>query len=122
MAQARCTETDPEVFYPEKGGSARPAKRICGGCEVAAECLEYALRHDERFGIWGGMSERQRRALARERQEPIQDGYQRCAECEQVKPLSAYHGNPKTKNGRMSKCASCRNAEDRRLNRMAVAA
>jgi WhiB family redox-sensing transcriptional regulator len=41
------------------------AKRICSGCEVRAECLEYALAHDERFGIWGGLSERERRRLRR---------------------------------------------------------
>ena len=48
----------PEAFFPEKGGSTREAKRICHGCEVQAECLEYALGNDERFGIWGGLSER----------------------------------------------------------------
>jgi WhiB family redox-sensing transcriptional regulator len=53
------------VFFPEKGGSTREAKRICGECPVRAECLEYALEEDERFGIWGGMSERERRKLKR---------------------------------------------------------
>ncbi len=42
------------LFFPEKGGSTREAKKVCTGCEVRAECLEYALEHDERFGIWGG--------------------------------------------------------------------
>ena len=64
--QALCAQTDPEAFFPEKGGSTREAKRVCRGCEVRAECLEYALEHDERFGIWGGMSERERRRLKRE--------------------------------------------------------
>jgi WhiB family redox-sensing transcriptional regulator len=63
--RALCAETDPESFFPEKGGSTREAKRICSGCEVRAECLEYALAHDERFGIWGGLSERERRKLKR---------------------------------------------------------
>jgi WhiB family transcriptional regulator, redox-sensing transcriptional regulator len=63
--RALCAETDPEAFCPEKGGSTREAKRICSGCEVRAECLEYALQHDERFGIWGGLSERERRRLKR---------------------------------------------------------
>jgi WhiB family transcriptional regulator, redox-sensing transcriptional regulator len=63
--QALCAQTDPEAFFPEKGGSTREAKRICSGCEVRAECLEYALAHDERFGIWGGLSERERRRLRR---------------------------------------------------------
>ncbi len=58
-----CAQTDPEAFFPEKGGSTREAKKVCVGCEVRAECLEYALAHDERFGIWGGLSERERRKL-----------------------------------------------------------
>jgi len=64
--RALCAQTDPEAFFPEKGGSTREAKRVCRGCEVRAECLEYALEHDERFGIWGGMSERERRRLKRQ--------------------------------------------------------
>ena len=60
-----CAQTDPEAFFPEKGGSTREAKKICVGCEVRAECLEYALANDERFGIWGGLSERERRRLKR---------------------------------------------------------
>ncbi len=63
--QALCAETDPEAFFPEKGGSTREAKKICTGCEVKAQCLEFALANDERFGIWGGLSERERRRLRR---------------------------------------------------------
>ena len=61
--QALCAQTDPEIFHPEKGGSTREAKKVCVGCDVRRECLEYALGHDERFGVWGGLSERERRAL-----------------------------------------------------------
>ncbi|TDE96127.1 WhiB family transcriptional regulator [Occultella glacieicola] len=63
--RALCAQTDPEAFFPEKGGSTREAKRVCVSCEVRVECLEYALEHDERFGIWGGLSERERRKLKR---------------------------------------------------------
>ncbi len=63
--RALCAQTDPEAFFPEKGGSTREAKRICLGCDVKDECLEYALANDERFGIWGGLSERERRRLKR---------------------------------------------------------
>ncbi|BAH54622.1 WhiB family regulatory protein [Rhodococcus opacus B4] len=63
--RALCAQTDPEAFFPEKGGSTREAKRICLGCEVKDECLDYALANDERFGIWGGLSERERRRLKR---------------------------------------------------------
>ena len=55
--RALCAQTDPEAFFPEK--------KVCQTCEVRAECLEYALGHDERFGIWGGLSERERRKLKR---------------------------------------------------------
>ncbi|WP_430592379.1 WhiB family transcriptional regulator [Humidisolicoccus flavus] len=63
QSDSLCAETDPEAFFPEKGGSTRDAKRICESCDVRAECLEYALKNDERFGIWGGLSERERRKL-----------------------------------------------------------
>lgn len=65
MLEARCLDADPEAFFPEKGGSTREAKRICGICPVQQECLEYALERDQRFGIWGGMSERERRRFKR---------------------------------------------------------
>jgi WhiB family redox-sensing transcriptional regulator len=65
--EALCAQTDPEAFFPEKGGSTREAKRICESCDVRQECLEYALAHDERFGIWGGYSERERRRLKQRR-------------------------------------------------------
>ncbi|WP_274388373.1 WhiB family transcriptional regulator [Salsipaludibacter albus] len=67
MLEARCLDADPEAFFPEKGGSTREAKRICGICPVQQECLEYALERDQRFGIWGGMSERERRRFKRRR-------------------------------------------------------
>ena len=63
--RALCAQTDPEAFFPEKGGSTREAKRVCLSCDVRSQCLEYALAHDERFGIWGGLSERERRRLKR---------------------------------------------------------
>jgi WhiB family transcriptional regulator, redox-sensing transcriptional regulator len=63
QSDALCAQTDPEAFFPEKGGSTRDAKRICDSCEVRQQCLDYALENDERFGIWGGLSERERRKL-----------------------------------------------------------
>ncbi len=62
---ALCGQVDPELFHPLKGGSTVEAKRICGMCEVRQDCLDYALKHRERSGIWGGLSERQRRDLLR---------------------------------------------------------
>jgi WhiB family transcriptional regulator, redox-sensing transcriptional regulator len=64
--RGRCAETDPDAFFPEKGGSTREAKRVCRSCEVRGPCLRFALEHDERFGIYGGMSERERRRLKRQ--------------------------------------------------------
>ena len=61
--RALCAQTDPEAFFPEKGGSTREAKKVCLTCEVRTACLESALMKDERFGIWGGLSERERRKL-----------------------------------------------------------
>ncbi len=61
--RALCAQTDPEAFFPEKGGSTREAKRVCSRCDVKSECLEDALARDEQFGVWGGLSERERRRL-----------------------------------------------------------
>ncbi|WP_067687568.1 WhiB family transcriptional regulator [Nocardia jejuensis] len=58
--RAICAQTDPESFFPDQGGSNREAKRICGTCLVRAECLEYALTHNQQYGIWGGMTLRER--------------------------------------------------------------
>ncbi|MFC4122028.1 WhiB family transcriptional regulator [Nonomuraea zeae] len=58
-----CAQTDPEAFFPEKGGSAAAAKQVCRGCDVRAACLAYALEHNERFGVWGGLSGRERNRL-----------------------------------------------------------
>lgn len=63
--QALCAQTGSEFFFPEPGSSVREAKRICGLCEIRSACLEYALDHDERFGVWGGLSEKERLSLRR---------------------------------------------------------
>ncbi|MCY3785142.1 MAG: WhiB family transcriptional regulator [bacterium] len=64
---ANCLGVDPDLFFPERGASTKEAKRVCGACVVRQECLEYALENGEKFGIWGGMSERERRRVRRER-------------------------------------------------------
>lgn len=65
--QANCLGVDPDLFFPERGASTREAKEVCRGCIVRADCLEYALSNGEKFGIWGGLSERERRKLRRQR-------------------------------------------------------
>jgi WhiB family redox-sensing transcriptional regulator len=63
---AVCAQTDPEVFFPEKGGSTKQAKKVCEqSCDIKDECLSYALENGERFGVWGGLSERERRKLSK---------------------------------------------------------
>ena len=66
--RAVCARTDPEAFFPSPGtdgAAARMARRVCRGCPVRVACLRFALDHDERDGIWGGLSERQRHRLRR---------------------------------------------------------
>jgi hypothetical protein len=62
--RALCAQVDPDIFFPDKGESPAAAKRVCASCEVRAECLQDALDRGERFGVWGGLSERERRVLA----------------------------------------------------------
>ena len=65
--KANCMGVDPDLFFPERGASTREAKEVCRGCVVREDCLEYALANGEKFGIWGGMSERERRRIRRRR-------------------------------------------------------
>ena len=60
-----CAEVGGELFFPEKGDlrSARAAKSVCRRCAVIDECREYAMDAHEPYGVWGGMSERDRRLL-----------------------------------------------------------
>ncbi|MFI5805259.1 WhiB family transcriptional regulator [Streptomyces sp. NPDC051561] len=62
---ALCAQTGPEFFFPEPGSSTREAKQLCGACDMRAVCLEFALTHDERFGVWGGFSEKERQEMRR---------------------------------------------------------
>ncbi len=64
---ANCLGLDPDVFFPERGASTREAKEVCRGCVVRSECLDFAVDNGERFGIWGGLSERERRKVRRAR-------------------------------------------------------
>ena len=66
--RANCLGVDPDLFFPERGASTREAKAVCRGCEVRVDCLEYALANGEKFGIWGGMSERERGIVGRDQE------------------------------------------------------
>jgi WhiB family redox-sensing transcriptional regulator len=61
-----CRSTDPDELFVQ-GAAQQRAKAVCTGCPVRTECLAYALDHRVEFGVWGGMTERERRALLRRR-------------------------------------------------------
>lgn len=64
---ANCRGCDPALFYPEQGAPLGEARAVCRACTVRPECLEYALVNGEKFGLWGSLSERERRRLRRDR-------------------------------------------------------
>ena len=64
--RAACHGTDLDLFYPERGQSAGPARQVCARCPVRQPCLEYALSNRITSGIWGGQTERERRPLQSE--------------------------------------------------------
>jgi WhiB family redox-sensing transcriptional regulator len=67
--EASCRSVDPEVFFPDRPSDhARMAKAICRGCPVRGQCLEFALDARLDHGVWGGMTEIERRSLRRSRQ------------------------------------------------------
>lgn len=115
QAEALCAQTDPDAFFPEKGGSVREAKRICAGCPVRAECLEDALANNEQYGVYGGLSERERRpllnayrtALDADFAAPVAEGSKRCRACRTVRPVDKFHRNSSMPDGRKASCKAC---------------
>ena len=67
-ADAACREADVNVFFPTTDEEAGPAKAICAACPVRTECLEFALATRQEDGVWGGLTEIERRRLRRRRQ------------------------------------------------------
>lgn len=63
VRDANCKNLAADLFFPERGQSIAEAKAVCRGCAVRQECLDFALDTGEKFGIWGGASERERRRL-----------------------------------------------------------
>lgn len=64
---ALCAQVDLDLWFPDTGGSTRDAKRVCFQCPVRLQCLEYAVERKEPWGVWGGLSQRERRHLRAER-------------------------------------------------------
>lgn len=71
MDLALCQETDPDAFFAEKGEPTLPAKRVCRACPVQAQCLDYAVEHNILWGVWGGTSPRERRAIRRQQERQV---------------------------------------------------
>lgn len=65
MEHAACRGVDPDLFFPARGEDQDAVKAICAACPVRFDCLDYAMVNSEKFGVWGGLSEKQRRALRR---------------------------------------------------------
>ena len=63
--QAACHGIDPDVFFPVSEEEAGPALAYCGACRSRDMCLAWALKNGERYGVWGGMTEQQRRRVVR---------------------------------------------------------
>ena len=63
---AACKKAEADLFFPERGSPGDSAKRVCVTCDVRLDCLEYALANGERYGIWGGLTERERTRLRRQ--------------------------------------------------------
>lgn len=129
---AACLETDAEAFFPEHGAGTswetNVAKRICRGCEVQAECLDWAIKIDAPSGIWGGLTEGERRKLKRQRAaagpapDPLPaapDGFKACRGCRAVKPLDEFYPAKGLLDGRASQCKQCA-SETRKKSRRAA--
>lgn len=88
QTRAACIGEPPELWFPPRGKGERvdytEAQRICDRCPVQPECLEHALTHNERYGMWGGRTERQRWKIQRRR-----PNRRVCARCGQVALLNA---------------------------------
>lgn len=67
MADGKCHELPPSIFFPSDGVGVEVARKICAECPVKEPCLEYAMYHRVDHGVWGGTSERERRRMARRR-------------------------------------------------------
>lgn len=67
VQRANCSPLNAELFFPQKGGSTKEAKRICEECPVKLECLEDALENEEGHGVWGGMTANERKTLRSKR-------------------------------------------------------
>lgn len=80
MQRGECNGMNPDLFFPTVGENkaVAAAKKVCAQCDVREECLEYALQTRQMHGIWGGLSEKERRRI---RQQRSRRGSALCAKC-----------------------------------------
>ena len=123
MESGACKDMDPGIFYPEKGESTKNAKQICHVCPVKNQCLEYALANNERYGIWGGVSERRRREIQKMRKQPPQASVpQRKAQRPGVRQRgrslkeACVHGHSRSEHWRVDRSGRAYCGECQRLN------
>lgn len=111
MAQSLCAQTDPEIFFPERGKTTHhAAKQVCDRCDVREQCLAYALRNGETEGVWGGLSPNELRKLRKARGETSKPVQVLCFRGHDLTPDNVYE----LKNGRTI-CKECaRHNETRR--------
>ncbi len=113
-AEAACLSADPDLFFPiSSAGPAEKqiarAKRICAGCRVRRECLDFALSHDQVYGIWGGTTPEDRQRARRRKR--------RAAAAAARRAVAVLHRNPLNPTSPRSRCT---HVTSRRL-RLAVA-
>lgn len=75
MEDAACRGMNPDVFFPQRGESTAEARAVCARCPVILRCRHYALANYEKYGIWGGMSERERRRIRKPRRDGVRPWY-----------------------------------------------
>jgi len=89
LAQALCAQVDGDLWFPEQGQSAQPAKDICARCPILQACYAYTLVAQPRYGVWAGLTERDRRKLQGRTRTAT------CAECGETFPVTSGIALPK---------------------------
>ena len=69
MFKAACGDLDPNFFFPDNDEEIEAAKEFCRTCVVQFDCLEYALQHQEKYGVWGGHTAEERRRVNKNRRQ-----------------------------------------------------
>ncbi len=111
-----CAEADPDFWFPPEKTSPMGAQRECCRCPVMTECLEYALTNPGKaeYGVWGGLSERERRLLQDRPAPAVIDplpvtalAQKRCSRCNETKPATGFHRHQGKKDGLSTWCRTC---------------